>query len=296
MTFVLHGRGDIHRVRRATGLVFVQESFIVLTDELELMKIGSLANIKTILSIVELDHTAIGTTHSKIVMNTQTLQLFDQTTLKVTRVCSLDSRINETFTTSHTMKVVLLWPNTTEETIPDEATCTRRRIVGIERGQSATGWHARNTLALELLLTEQTGDLRKVHDTTFGAAHSHQTEVVQRKELALAVGQTGANDTTRGLVHATLHHAVEHLGLTFAGQQAILHARRDAGDLFGAELVLGALVLVAGGERTRHLSADARGTIDQCGALLFGLRRQQQIVHATGEAAELQIAGEETTE
>lgn len=89
--------------------------------------------------------------------------------------------------TSHTVKEVLLWDKTSHETVNDESTTSRRRIIGKERRQRIAIDHETGTSSLELLLSEETRHLHAVDAGALGSRLDHELEVVVGKALDQAV-------------------------------------------------------------------------------------------------------------
>jgi hypothetical protein len=132
----------------------------------------SLADIHSILAIVELNDATITIPDGLIVANRKTLQMLDQTSLEVATATGFHCSINQTlkqhqkinhcrsmnsssfyFTTSHAMEEELGWLDTGHESTIDESTCSGTGVERSKRGKRLPGNHQRWSFAFQLDLT-----------------------------------------------------------------------------------------------------------------------------------------------
>ena len=144
----------------------LEQTHVVVRGELEVVQVLRLAHIQTILTVQELDDGTVGITNRGVMLNPEAFHTLDHTALQVTRARGLDSGINQTFSTSHSVEVELLRSHTSQETVDNVTTSADRGLEGLEARQCLSGHHDGNSATFQNLLTKVTRDLVGVDTTT----------------------------------------------------------------------------------------------------------------------------------
>lgn len=114
---------------------------------------------KAIFSVQELDNLFLRSTHSTIILNHDIFKSLYKSPLNISSLSSLDSSIDQTLTTSHGVEEKLLRCETCEIAILDEALASGTEIILAEMRKSSLTETERNTLTLNILLTDASHDL-----------------------------------------------------------------------------------------------------------------------------------------
>ena len=277
----------------------VHEGLVVAGEEGELavgtLHILGLGDIDAIVTVDELDDETVAVADGVIVLDAEVLEVLADASLEVAGSGGLDGGIDQTFSSSHGVEVVLLRADAGKETVRDEATGSGTQIVGGERGAGLSGGHQGDTTTLELLLTETARDLGVVDDGTLGTGLDHAGETVLGEVENQTVGQAGLNDLGGDGGHDRLHVVIE---LDTEGAVG--------GNVLSSDLFTNAVHLLLEGEVLElllHLElllqtgdGSLEGVVDDLLSLFFGGGLENQIVHAAGEAVLLEVVGEEATQ
>ena len=122
-----------------------------------------------------------------IVANHHVLQGLHQPALDVTGFGSLDSGIDQTFTTSHSVEEELLRRKSSEVRVLDEATSFWTEVIlGEMRKRTVTETH-RDTFSFNDLLTDTDRHLRDVNERTLRTGDHHLLDVVVLLQVLLRV-------------------------------------------------------------------------------------------------------------
>mmetsp|Transcript_36668 Transcript_36668/g.86751 ORF Transcript_36668/g.86751 Transcript_36668/m.86751 type:complete len:428 (-) Transcript_36668:1507-2790(-) len=178
-----------------------------------------LHRVDSVFAVEELRHAAVAVADRSVVRHGQRLQMLHQTPLQVPGPRGLDSRVDEPLTPSHAMKKVLLRPDPGQEPIRDKPTGPRIRLPLAEGRERLAAGHDRHALAFELLLPEETADLRHVDLGPLGAGRRHHLEVVLRERDHLACREDGVDHAARHRRERLLDAAVVELAPLLLVQQ-----------------------------------------------------------------------------
>ena len=154
---------------------------IVALEELELVEELGLHDIDTIISIHELNDRAIVIPHSHIVANHKRLKLLDQAALQIAGPGRLNCRVDQTFSSRHTVEEKVLRPKPRDKSVRDVAGCAWIRIKRHETGQCLTVLHARYPTSFKFLLAKQGANLSLIDDAAFGTGLYHGRDHVLRE-------------------------------------------------------------------------------------------------------------------
>ena len=118
--------------------------------------------------------------YSEVISDSNSLKVFDETSLEIPTATGLDCSIHQTLTltqslrapththsthlpASHAVKEVFLRSDAAEEPSIHETSGPGAGVIWQEGGQEAATGHERRSLPLQLYLTQETGDLHAVH-------------------------------------------------------------------------------------------------------------------------------------
>ena len=132
-----------------------------------------LGGIHTVLAVAVLDNHPAVVPDRAVVLDPHILHRLHHTTLDVTRVRRLHSRVDQTLTTAHGVEEVLGRTETLDEGGLDESAGLYAVIVLGEVGQSAVLEGILDTLTVYDLLAEKSHHLRDVETRTLGARLHH---------------------------------------------------------------------------------------------------------------------------
>src|SRR5436853_3679740 len=110
-------------------------------------------NIQAIFPIQELNHRAVRVTNRGVIFNLQAFHSLYKTSLKIARPRRLDCGIYQSFSTGHSMKVILLWSYARQITINNVTTGSDVRLMWSETGQRLAANHDWDSTSLQNLLT-----------------------------------------------------------------------------------------------------------------------------------------------
>ncbi|KAI6773531.1 hypothetical protein HG531_000380 [Fusarium graminearum] len=181
----------------------------ILQDEAEIFQVFLFASVKTILTVHKLDHGAIGISNGSIVRDSQALHTLDDTSLQITGTGCLDGSINQTFSTSHMMEIVLLRTNTSKETLHNVTTSSSMSLEWVETGQRLATDHNWNTATFKNLLTQVTRNQIGVDSGSLRTRGCHCLHLIEGESLLQTVWHSGFLDTVCDLTEALLHQKIK---------------------------------------------------------------------------------------
>lgn len=251
-----------------------------------------LGHVERVLTVVELDDGRVRVSNRVIVVNSNTLEMLDETSLKVTRTRRLDGRVNEALSTGHAMEVILLRSDARQESVGDVTTGSGGRLERLERRQRLARDHRRDSTTLERLLTEDGRDHGSVGGGSLGSRDGHHLHVVIREGLDELVGNHRRVDLGGRSSEPSLHDVVETSHESVISKDLLesnLKVEVDFGIVWIGVLaqtdVSDGCLLALGVNVAKHL-----------GSLNLTRRREHEVVHSASESARLEVLGEESRE
>ncbi|KAH3666447.1 hypothetical protein OGAPHI_003443 [Ogataea philodendri] len=222
-------RSHVFQLHQSLELLLGQTT--ILQEELELVHVRLLGNIDRVSTIKELDQSSISVSDRVVVRNVNSFQLLSQTTLQVTRVGSLHGSVNQTFSTCHTVEVVLLWTDSRVESVLDVSTSTDVGLEWLEARKRLTGNHHRDSSAFQSLLSKKTHNLRNINVRTLGTRKSHGLHSVRWELLHGSIRNTLGNNLRGDGIDLGLSHSIQNTKLVIHTRDVLrLDVEQNGGD------------------------------------------------------------------
>ena len=120
-----------------------------------------------IFSINELDHVRFGCTHSAIILHHYIFESLDQSPRDIPSFCCLNSRIDQSFSTAHSVEVKLCRIKTLQIATLNKTLAFRSEIVFGKVRKRALIEPIRDSLSFDILLANTCHDLRNVNVASF---------------------------------------------------------------------------------------------------------------------------------
>jgi len=131
-----------------------------------------------IFTVNKLDQMVTRCSHSTVILDHDIFESFDQSSRNVTSLGSLDSSVNQTFSTTHSVEVKLRWSKSTQIAALDEAFRLGSKVILGEVRQGSLVESEWDSLTFDILLAYTSHDLRNVDVATLGACTDHISEPV----------------------------------------------------------------------------------------------------------------------
>lgn len=142
--------------REEATLVF--NLVVVHVDQSDLQVLHILTS-HTVLTVQELDYLTLACAHSTIVVYHDIFESFNESSLNIASLCSLDSSIDQSFATSHSVEEEFLRSEPDEIAVFDETLALRAEVVLGEMWKGTLVEAEGDSLTLDVLLSHTGHDL-----------------------------------------------------------------------------------------------------------------------------------------
>lgn len=132
----------------------------------------------SILPIQKLNNISLGVSYCLVIGNHNVLQGLDQSSLNVARLGSLNCCVDNTFSSSHCVKIKLFWCEAFVVAVGHKSSAFWSEVVFQKTRQGSVIESKRHSLTLNVLLANKTRDLRYVNVVSFWAWNDHVLNVV----------------------------------------------------------------------------------------------------------------------